>query len=154
MTTTASTSRTLRLRALISEQKRESYTPGSFPSDADALGGLVAAYFLWDGLAILRTAEAALTDANFHADAAVVAEMAGKYEPTDDEPIDQPLRSALFAALRDHYGPAVGKDRDRRLGIVNKIVRREGPGVDSFSDRARFPLTRGEAKLVLDVLNA
>lgn len=146
-----------RLRALISEQKRQGYTSGSFPTDAKALGMLVAAYFRYDGPAILRTAEAALEDANFNAEAAKVAEMAEQaaaYERDDsDDPIDQPIRSALFAALRDHYGPGSGKDRDRRLALLNKIVRREGPAIDSLSDRARHPMTKGQARLVLDILN-
>ena len=42
-------------------------------SDEQVLGRLIAEHFRWDGGAILRTAVAALIDANFHAEATQVA---------------------------------------------------------------------------------
>jgi hypothetical protein len=64
---------TSKLKALIEQQKQESFTDPSTATDEDALGILVARHFEWDGEAILRTFEEALTDANFHAEAEKVA---------------------------------------------------------------------------------
>jgi hypothetical protein len=44
-------------------------------TDERVLGVLVSRFFKWDGFDVLKTAEAALIDANFHGEAAVVAEL-------------------------------------------------------------------------------
>jgi hypothetical protein len=63
------------LSDLIEAQKRDSFTDPSSATDEDALGILISQHFKWDGEAILRVAESALEDANFHTEAAAVAEM-------------------------------------------------------------------------------
>ena len=63
------------LDALIQEQKHRSFTDPAKASDEDALGIVIAHHFEWDGHAILRTAAAALEDANFHGEAGEVLAM-------------------------------------------------------------------------------
>ncbi len=43
-------------------------------SEEEALGLVIAHHFEWDGCAIMRVFQAALEDANFHTEAAVVQE--------------------------------------------------------------------------------
>lgn len=64
------------LKTLIERKKSEAFHSPEGASDEDALGILIAAYFEWDGAAIMRTAARALEDANFHSESAEVAAMA------------------------------------------------------------------------------
>lgn len=61
------------LAEIITEQKLSSFTDPSTATDAEALGIAIASHFHWDGLAIMRTFAAALEDANFHTESAVVS---------------------------------------------------------------------------------
>ena len=146
------TAANLALKNLIVRAKIDRFTTGYKATDAEALGLLVAGYFEHDAVPILRTAEAALEDANFHRDAAVVGQLAAKYSPDPESYIDDDMRKALFAALKD---ASVDVDRDTRLAFINKIIRRSGADVDSLSRRAVYPLRYrefGEVMAVLDVL--
>lgn len=138
------------LKSVIERAKRERFTTGYKATDAEALGLLIASYFQWDGVAILQTASRALEDANFHTDAAVLDGLAAKYSPDPESYIDDDMRKALFAALRDAN---VDTDRETRLAFINKIVRRDGHDVDSLSRRAVYPLRYREFGQVMDVLN-
>ncbi len=60
------------LAELIDAQKRQSFTDPSKARDEDALGILISQHFEWDGLAIMLVARAALEDANFHTEAAII----------------------------------------------------------------------------------
>jgi hypothetical protein len=53
--------------------------------DAEAVGLATARYFGWDGLQILRAAQYALEDANFHTEAGEVSDMADAVEAEDSE---------------------------------------------------------------------
>lgn len=138
------------LKSLVARAKRDRFTPGYKATDAEALGLLVAGYFQWDGVAILRTASRALEDANFHKESAVLDGLAAKYAPDPESYIDDDMRKALFAALKE---ASVGTDRATRLAFINKIVRRDGHDVDSLSRRAVYPLRYREFGQVMDVLN-
>lgn len=72
-------------------------------------------------------------------------------QATDDRPMTDDHRKAIFAGLREVYGKDIS--RDRRLAIISSIVRREvvSLSVDHWNP---VPLTRAEASHVLDVLNA
>lgn len=64
------------LRPLVERMKKETFVPGYNATDAEALGVAVSKFFKWDGFEVLRTAQAALEDANFHAESAAVGKMA------------------------------------------------------------------------------
>lgn len=66
------------LKALIDQQKATSFREPEKASDEEALGILISQHLGWDGDAILQVAEAALTDANFHSEAAEIAAMRHK----------------------------------------------------------------------------
>lgn len=63
-----------RLQAMKDEAFIESYAKSA--TDEETVGLLLATLFEWDGLAILYATRSALEDANFHAEAAKVEEMA------------------------------------------------------------------------------
>lgn len=64
------------MRAEVERVKQESFVAGYQASDEEALGIVLARFFGWDGLALLRTAQYALEDANFHTESGAVGEMA------------------------------------------------------------------------------
>ena len=68
------------LAEMVASVKQASFVRGYKATDAEALGLLIARFFKWDGLAILRAAQYALEDANFHAESAKVAAMADEVE--------------------------------------------------------------------------
>jgi hypothetical protein len=68
------------VRAEIERVKKDSFVDGYQATDAEALGIALAGFFSWDGLEILRTAQYALEDANFHTESAIVGEMAEHVE--------------------------------------------------------------------------
>lgn len=141
------------LRSQISMVKRISFTPSYPATDAEALGLIVSNFFQQDGLAILRTAQYALEDANLHGQSGEVAAWADELEkelaPDPDEPIDDATRKALFATLRGHYGKEL--PRAERLAKLSVLV---GRPVLSLSKGAPMPLTNGEARRVFDILGA
>lgn len=147
----SNTDTNLSLRVLVNRAKRDRFTTGYKATDAEAMGLLVAGFFNHDGVAILRTASSALEDANFHQDAAVVDRLVARHAPDPESPIDDEMRKALFAALKDANVDA--NDRDTRLAFINKVVRRTGPAVDSLSRRAVYPLRYREFGQVMDVLD-
>lgn len=63
------------LATLIEEQRQYSFSEPEKASVEDALGILIAQHFKWDVKAILRTASAALEDANYHTGARLIDEM-------------------------------------------------------------------------------
>jgi hypothetical protein len=131
--------------------KRTHFTPGCQATDEQAFGLLLAAYATHDGLFILRAAQYALEDANFHAESGEVAAMADKYDvPDPDAIIDAQTRSALFASLTERFGKL---DRTERLHKLNVLAGREpGNPITSLSDY-RGNMTNGDARRVFDVLN-
>jgi len=112
------------VQTLVDTIKRESFTAGSNPTDADAFGLLMARYFGWDSR-ILDAASKALEDANFHTESAQVAEM---YQATlkvaDTEPIDDDMRSALMTRMSEVYGTSITKEyrRAERLEILSTLA--------------------------------
>ena len=68
------------VRSLLHDIKRDSFTAGYTASDEEAMGLLVSKFFEWDGVAIARTAEYALEDANFHTESGILGDMAGRLE--------------------------------------------------------------------------
>lgn len=136
----------LLLVRLVNKAKSDYFTVGYKVTDAEAFGLLVAKFFEHDGAQILRTAEAALEDADFHTEAGLVGEMADKYDPPFDPaaPIDDATRKALFAALRERYGTL---DDAVRLRKVSKFAGRE---ITSMSRRGN--MTMGDARRVFGVL--
>lgn len=68
------------LRLLIDRKKVEAFTPDyrDKATDEEALGIMVSVFLQWDGVAIMRTLAAALEDANFHSECALVLRMADK----------------------------------------------------------------------------
>jgi hypothetical protein len=131
--------------------KRTSFSDGYAATDAHAMGLLLASYFQWNGLDILRAAQFALEDANFHTESAEVAAMADKYDvPDPDAIIDDKTRSALFAALTERFGKM---DRATRLHKLSVLAGRAADNpITSLSD-FRGDMTNGDARRVFDVLN-
>lgn len=68
------------LADMVASVKENSFIKGYTATDAEALGILIARFFQWDGLAILRAAQYALEDANFHGESAKVSDMADTIE--------------------------------------------------------------------------
>lgn len=68
------------LQALIDAQKQQSFTDPSTATDAEALGILISQHFEWTVEPILRTAEAALEDSNYHTAAEAVGALADRLE--------------------------------------------------------------------------
>lgn len=140
------------VQALLDAIKAESFVTGTASND-QAMGLLVAKFFHWDALDILNTAIRALEDANFHVQAAQVAQIAAEVVKGDeDELIDGPTRSALFAALGEVY-PGIGKDRQLRLFKLNVLAGRPANDpIVSLSDR-RGNMTNGDARRVFLMLD-
>lgn len=140
------------VQALLDTIKAESFTSGT-ASNPEAFGLLIAKFFHWDGADILRAAQFALEDANFHTESGVVSAMADELVKVDDDAlIDRATRSALFAALAVVY-PGIGKDRNRRLAKLNLLANRPADNqITSLSDRY-CDMTMGDARRVFDLLN-
>lgn len=140
------TSDKLAVKAILGRIKAESFTAGYKATDAEAMGLLIASYFEWNGVAILRTAEAALEDANFHTESGIVSELADKYDPPfdPDAPIDDDTRKALFAYLRGQFGSLSDADR------LRKVSKFAGKEIHSMSRRGN--MTMGDARRVFAVL--
>ena len=139
---------------MIRQAKSEYFSTGYKATDAEALGIMLSKYFQFDGVAILRTAEAALEDANFHTESGIVSDLADKYDPPFDPNalIDTATRSALFASLAEVY-PGISKDRPRRLAKLNLLAgRAKDNPITSLSDRY-CDMTMGDARRVFDMLN-
>lgn len=141
----------LAIASLIAQAKRERFTTGYKATDAEAFGLLIAGYFQWDGVAILRAAEAALEDANFHTEAAEVSAMADAYKPVVDPDalIDGDTRKAVFAALRERFGHLDRAARLRKLSVL--AGRTPDNPIVSLSDRAGN-MTNRDASRFFDVL--
>lgn len=122
-------------------------------ANTTAMGLLVARFFHWDGLDILRAAQHALEDSNLHTHAAQLAAMADAMtKADDDELIDSVTRSAVFASLAEVY-PGIQKDRARRLAKLNLLANRPADNpITSLSDRY-CDMTMGDARRVFDMLN-
>jgi hypothetical protein len=74
-----------KIRTILEAIRKESFTPDyqAAATDEELLGLLLSRHFKWDGLAILRTAYAALEDSNFHTDNEVIQGLIDKYaKPT------------------------------------------------------------------------
>ena len=74
------------VRAEVDRVRAESFVPGYAATDPEALGVALAHYFQWDGLALLRTAQYALEDANYHTESALVGRMAEHVEAGEPQP--------------------------------------------------------------------
>ena len=70
------------LTALIDEKRDDFFTLQyrDQATDEETLGIMLAHYFEWDGVAIMRAFSESLEDANFHSETAIVREMIEKYE--------------------------------------------------------------------------
>lgn len=100
------------VQAMLEKIKRECFSPGYEASDTEAMGLLLSHFFDYDGADILRAAETALEDANFHAEAAALGEARQRLEP-EDEP-----------AFRVYLAPS-----DSRRGVEHRVViHRDGHG--------------------------
>ena len=66
------------VRTEIARVKAENFVPGYDATDEEALGIALSQFFEWDGYALLKTAQYALEDANFHTESGQVADMAHK----------------------------------------------------------------------------
>lgn len=132
--------------------KRTHFSTGYQATDEQAFGLLLAQYATHDGLFILRAAQYALEDANFHTESGIVSDLADQYAQLDDDAlIDAATRSALFAALGEVY-PGIGKDRERRLAKLNLLAGRPASDpITSLSDRYSN-MTNGDARRVFDML--
>jgi hypothetical protein len=80
MTTASSKSLQDVLQPELDKIKKESFTEGYQATNEEAMGLLLAHFFEWDGLGILRSAECALEDANFHTESGIVADLAKAVE--------------------------------------------------------------------------
>jgi hypothetical protein len=76
-----------RVRVLIDEQRTESWRPEyrANVSEEQGLGVLISRYFDWNGDRILKTAVAALEDANFHREAAAVQKLIDEVDEEDPD---------------------------------------------------------------------
>lgn len=100
------------VQRLLEEIKRDCFSPDYEASDTEAMGLLLSHVFDYDGADILRVAEAALEDSNFHAEAAALGEARQRLEP-EDEP-----------AFRVYLAPS-----DSRPGKKHRVVlHRDGHG--------------------------
>lgn len=138
---------------LIRQARTHYFSTGYRATEQEALGLLVSKYFHFDGASILRVASAALEDANFHTESAVVDAMADELTRLPDSAlIDAATRSALFASLAEVY-PGISKDRQRRLAKLNLLANRPGDNpITSLSDRF-CDMTMGDARRVLTLLD-
>jgi hypothetical protein len=68
------------LADMVASIKAHSFVKDYKATDAEATGLLIARFFLWDGPAILRAAQYALEEANFHSESARVSGMADAVE--------------------------------------------------------------------------
>lgn len=68
------------LADMVASIKENSFVKDYKATDPEALGLLIARFFHWDGLSILRAAQYALEDANFHGESAKVSDMADAVE--------------------------------------------------------------------------
>lgn len=55
-----------KLKQLISEQKKQSFTNPQEATDNEALGIMISQYFNWDGEQIFKASYNAFEDSNFH----------------------------------------------------------------------------------------
>jgi hypothetical protein len=65
------------LAPLVAEVRERSFSPGNEVSDARVVGTIVSKFLGWDGHAVLEAAVEALTDSNFHGEAAQVQAIIG-----------------------------------------------------------------------------
>jgi hypothetical protein len=151
-TATIPASRVSRLGALVREERRHTFMPGA--SDAVVLGNLLAAYLGYSGVAVLRTAEAALAVSGFSVQVAEVKAIADVLDtPDPDARIDRDTRSALFARLTEVYGKALTNDRHARLAKLNLLAGRPADDpITSLSD-IRGDMLNRDARRVFDMLD-
>ena len=103
---------TRKVQAMLEEIKRESFSPGYEASDTEAMGLLLSHFFDYDGEDILKAAEGALEDSNFHDTCAEVGEIRKRLEG-DTEPL---VRIYLATS-------------DSRPGVTHRVVlHRDGHG--------------------------
>lgn len=69
-----------KLQAILHEIKETHYTNPKSVSDSQAIGILMAKYFEWDGLEILKATFEGLEDSNFHSENEVILQMIHKLE--------------------------------------------------------------------------
>jgi hypothetical protein len=55
-----------RLTPLLNDIKKTNFVEGYTATDEEAMGLLMAKYFIWDGLSILESCYSGLEDSNFH----------------------------------------------------------------------------------------
>lgn len=136
------------LAALVEARKQQSFAAPSQATDAEAFGLLMADYFEHDDR-ILLAAAAALEDANFHTEAGQITEMHAAIMAADeDAPYDDSMRKALFAKLRDVYGPLA---RPSRLAKLSTLAGR--PVLSMSCARSLQPVTVGEFRKVMAILD-
>jgi len=68
------------LEKLIEEVRTTSFVSGYQATDAECLGLVLARYFTWDGLQVLKTAYAALEDSNYHKENEQIAKLIKQVE--------------------------------------------------------------------------
>jgi hypothetical protein len=72
------------LAEMVASVKQTAFVKGHQATDPEALGLLIARFFQWDGLSVLRAAQYALEDANFNAESAQVSAMADAIDAEKD----------------------------------------------------------------------
>lgn len=72
------------LADMVAGIKAASFVDGYKATDVEAMGMLIARFFEWDGASILRAAQHALGDANFHGESAMVSAIADGVDKADD----------------------------------------------------------------------
>lgn len=80
------------LKKLIDAKKQSAFVDDykDKATDEEALGLLIAGYFEWDGLAILKTLYSALEDANFHTENKTISDMIDNIEGGGSDAIRPP----------------------------------------------------------------
>jgi hypothetical protein len=68
------------LRPVLDTIKTDNFVPGYNASDEEAMGLAVSGFFEWDGISVLKVAEYALEDSNFHDAATEAAEIRERQE--------------------------------------------------------------------------
>jgi hypothetical protein len=68
------------IQPVLDQIKKDAFVEGYQATNEEAMGLLVAKFFEWDGVPIMRTAEYALEDANFHTESGQLADMAERAE--------------------------------------------------------------------------
>ena len=105
------------VRTEIARVKSESFVDGYEATDEEALGIALSQYSEWDGLFILRTAEYALEDANFHTESAIVGRMAEHVEAGEPQPDVRAGLQEVEQMLADY-----GNDEAAPLVALRKII--------------------------------